>query len=327
VQGREHFLSQEGAHKILQELRRDVLDHYDCFTVGESAMVDLRDARLLCDAERKELDMLFYFDHLEVDRRIAKYIPKKFKANKLLNIITKWQQGLEWNANYFENHDQPRIVSHYGDDSKFWERSAKLLAVMLLTLRGTPYIYQGQEIGMTNFDFTSISQLDDIETLNVDKLMRSFFIPARLRWKWIMCGSRDNARTPMQWSAEPGAGFTKGTPWLGINSNHVRINHKDQQGRDDSLLSFYKKMIALRASSDTLKYGDFAPEYSDSSVLAYSRTQLGEGLYTIILNFSGKPASTPFEGNLMGKVVVSNVGRKDYDGNLSPWEAVVLKIW
>jgi glycosidase len=131
----------------------------------------------------------------------------------------------------------------------------------------------------------------------------------------------------MQWSAEPGAGFTKGTPWLGINSNHVRINHKDQQGRGDSLLSFYKRMIALRASSDTLKYGDFAPEYADSSVLAYSRTKQGEEQYTVILNFSGNPASTPLEGRLMGKVIVSNVGRKDYDGSLSPWEAVVLKVW
>jgi len=326
AQGSEHFLTQEGAHKILQEFRRNVWNHYDCFTVGESAMVDLTEAKMLCDYERKELDMLFYFDHLEVDRYIAKYIPKKFKAYKLLDVITKWQKGLEWNANYFENHDQPRIVSHYGDDGMYWERSAKMLATMLLTLRGTPYIYQGQEIGMTNFDFTGISQLNDIESLNTEKLMRSLFIPKGLRWKWVRTASRDNARTPVQWSAEPGAGFTDGEPWLGINSNYVRINYREQQSRDDSILAYYKKMIALRASNDTLKYGEFAPAYTDSNIIAYTRTQ-GEELYTIILNFSDKPVNAPFEGKLMGEVVVSNIGRNDYDGSLSPWEAVVLKVW
>jgi len=327
VRGREHFVSQEGAHMILQELRREVLDHYDCFTVGESAMVNLKDARLLCSPERKELDMIFYFDHLQVDRAIEKYIPKKFKANKLLNILTKWQQGLDWNAVYLENHDQPRIVSHYGNDGEFWERSAKMLATMLLTLKGTPFIYQGQEIGMTNFDYTNISQIDDLETLGVDRLLRSFWIPASLRWKWIMPCSRDNARTPMQWSADHGAGFTTGEPWLGINKNYTKINLQEQKTRASSVWSFYKNMIALRASNETLKYGDFAPVHSNKQVIAYTRTIQGDEQYAIILNFSNKPASTPFEGSLIGKVVVTNVGRNAYDGTLAPWEAVVLKVW
>jgi len=327
VRGREHFISQEGVHKILQELRRDVLDHYDCFTVGESVMVNLRDAKLLSNPERKELDMIFYFDHLQVDRWVEKYIPKKFKASKLLDVLTKWQQGLDWNAVYLENHDQPRIVSHYGDDGEYWERSAKLLATLLLTLRGTPFIYQGQEIGMTNFGFKNINQINDIETLGVDNILRSFWIPESIRKKLIMPCSRDNARTPMQWSAKSGAGFTTGEPWLGINKNYTTVNYEEQRDRAGSIWRFYRNMIALRASNETLKYGDFAPEYSSKDVIAYTRTIQGEEQYVIILNFSGKPASTPFEGNMMGKVVVTNVGRSTYDGNLSPWEAVVLKVW
>ncbi|MCL2247692.1 MAG: alpha-glucosidase [Oscillospiraceae bacterium] len=327
VRGREHYLTQEGTHEILKELRRDVLNHYDCFTVGETPMVSLKDAKLLTDPEREELDMLFYFDHLQVDRLMEKYVPIKFSPTKLLKVLTKWQQGLNWSGVYLENHDQPRIISHYGNDGEYWERSAKLFAVMLLTLKGTPFIYQGQEIGMTNFDYTNIKQLDDIESLGVDRLLRSYWIPTGLRWKWIAPSSRDNARTPYQWNSEEGAGFTKGTPWLKINKNHTKINFDEQKQRNDSILTFYKKMIALRSSSHTLKHGDFAPSYSDKQIMSYTRTTAGEEQFAVILNLSGKPATLPFEGNLIGKVMVTNVGRTNYDGNLSPWEAVVLKVW
>jgi len=327
IRGREHYLTQEGTHEILKELRRDVLSHYDCFTVGETPMVSLKDAKLLTDPEREELDMLFYFDHLQVDRLMEKYVPIKFSPGKLLKVLTKWQQGLNWSGVYLENHDQPRIISHYGNDEEYWERSAKLFAVMLLTLKGTPFIYQGQEIGMTNFDYTNIKQLDDIESLGVDRLLRSYWIPTGLRWKWIAPSSRDNARTPYQWNSEEGAGFTKGDPWLKINKNHSKINFDEQKQRKDSILTFYKKMIAIRTSSHTLKHGDFAPAHSDKQVMAYTRTTAGEEQFAIILNLSDKPTTLPFEGNLIGKVIVTNVGRTNYDGNLSPWEAVVLKIW
>ena len=327
ITGREHFVSQEGAHNILQELRRDVLDEYDCFTVGETVFISLRDAKLFSNPERKELDMVFYFDHLQVDRIIEKYIPKFFKASKLQNILAKWQQGLDWNAIYLENHDQPRIVSHYGDDGEYWERSAKMLAILLLTLKGTPFIYQGQEIGMTNFDFTNITQLNDLESISMDRILRSFWLPSFLRWKLIKASSRDNSRTPMQWTSQPGAGFTTGEPWLGINKNHTRINQEEQKGRVSSIWNFYKNMITLRASSNTLIYGDFTPVYSDKKVIAYTRTIQGEEQYAIILNFSNKPATSPFEGSLIGKVVVTNTGRNTYDGTLAPYEAVILKVW
>ena len=319
LRGIEHYNAQEGAHEVLRELRRNVLSHYDCFTVGETVMVMLEDAKKLCDPERKELDMIFYFDHLEVDRRAAHYIPKKFKAKKLLNVLTKWQQELDWNAVCLENHDQPRIVSHYGDDGNYWQLSAKLLATLMLTLRGTPFIYQGQEIGMTNFDFTELSQLNDAASFNIDKLFHSLHIPARIRWNWIKAASRDNSRTPMQWTAEPGAGFTDGKPWLGINKNHVRINYSDEQSDANSVLSYYKQLIALRASSDTLKYGEFVPLYAKSGVIVFSRV-LGEDEYITVLNFSKKPSRAEVAGN----VALSNIGRETYDGALAPWEAVVL---
>ncbi|MCL2214372.1 MAG: alpha-glucosidase [Treponema sp.] len=239
VQGLEHYKSQEGNHAVLRELRRDVLDKYDCFTVGETVFVDLEDARLLCGESRKELDMLFFFDHLEVDRVIARFIPKRFYACKLLEKMTKWQQGLDWNAVYLENHDQTRIVSHFGAAEKdrasdgkpgiLWQRSAKMLALFQLTLRGTLFIYQGQEIGMTNFDFNSIDELDDVESHGLNKLMKKFLIPAFLRWKWIKASSRDNARTPMQWDDGDNAGFSKGKPWLGVNRNYKYINRALQK--------------------------------------------------------------------------------------------------
>jgi oligo-1,6-glucosidase len=182
---------------------------------------------------------------------------------------------------------------------------------------------------MTNFDFTGMSQLNDVESFNVDALMRSFCIPPRTRWKWIKTASRDNSRTPMQWTAEPGAGFTDGKPWLGINGNHVKINYRDQQGREDSVLAYYKKMIAMRAASDTLKYGDFAPVYASSDVIAYTRT-MGREQYVIILNFSGKKARADLKSStgaaFKGEIVATNTGRETFVGGLEPWEAVVLKV-
>ncbi len=321
VTGLEHYKSQEGNHRILQELRREVLARYDCFAVGETVMVDVAEARDLCEPQRGELDMLFYFDHLEVDRRVARYIPKAFKAKNLLAVLAKWQQGLSWNAVYLENHDQPRIVSHYGDDGHYRERSAKLLATLLLTLRGTPYIYQGQEIGMTNFDFTSLSQLKDVESHNIDRLMRRLWIPRFLRWRWIRQASRDNARTPMQWTAGTQAGFTTGTPWLPVNGNHSQINYKAQRGDPSSVLGYYRRMIALRAGSETLKYGAFEPLFANRRVMAYART-LGSERYVVLLNFSGHVA----HADAAGEVVAANTDLRAYTGRLAPWEAVVLRV-
>jgi len=331
IQGMEHYLSQEGNHAVLRELRRDVLDKYDCFTVGETVFVGLRDAKLLCDESRKELDMLFFFDHLEVDRRIAKYIPKKFRARKLLDVMAKWQRGLDWCALYLENHDQTRVVSHYGAMKKkrligeYWRRSAKMLALFEMTLRGTPFIYQGQEIGMTNFDFNGIDELNDVESRNMNELMKKFFIPKWLRWKWIKISSRDNNRTPMQWDDSDNAGFSKGKPWLGINKNYKYINYASQKNDPDSVLSFYRMLIALRKQTKCLVYGDFRPVYANDRVMIYQR-KLDDETYTVALNFSFCKFKPPkkYAGLLSGTKVVSASGGK-YESLLLPWDGLLVK--
>jgi oligo-1,6-glucosidase len=325
--GMEFYVCQEGNHEILRELRRDVLDKYDCFTVGETVMVDVQRAKLLCDESRGELDMLFYFDHLQVDRLIERYIPKRFRPARLLEVLSKWQRGLEWNAVYLENHDQSRIVSHYGDgEGAYWEASAKLLAVLELTMRGTPFIYQGQEIGMTNFDFRGFGEVNDVETLNWNRLLKRFHVPSWLRWKWLKESSRDNARTPVQWSGEVNAGFTTGKPWIGINGNYTKINYASQRGDGDSVLGFYKKLIRLRAENDVLKYGEFRPLGARGSVIAWRRV-LGDEAWTVLLNFSGRTAraGSLLSGARGGVIVVSNTGRTAVTETLLPYEAVVLK--
>jgi len=334
VRGLEHYKSHEGNHAILRELRRDVLDSYDCFTVGETIMVDIEEAKLLCDAKRGELDMLFYFEHLEIDRRVARFIPKKFMASKLLEVLTKWQQGLEWNALYLENHDQSRIVSHFGDgicsaDGKpaaYWERSAKMLALMELTLRGTPFIYQGQEIGMTNFEFKSLDEIDDVESHGLDRLMKKLRIPGFLRWNWIKESSRDNARTPMQWDNTENAGFSKAKPWLGVNGNYRYINYASQKKEPTSVLNFYKTLIALRQETECLKSGEFAPLYADDSLMLYQR-KLGGEVYTIALNFSPKKIKLPKKAaaHMTGSLIISNTDRGELDGAILPWEGLLVK--
>lgn len=320
VCGLEHYKSQPGCHAILRELNRDVWSQYDCFTVGETVMVDVEEAKELCDADRKELDMLFYFEHLEVDRWIARYLEKPFRAKNMLRTLDKWQNGLEWNATYLENHDQPRIVSHYGNDKEYWARSAKMLATLQFTLRGTPYVYQGQEIGMTNFDFQNLGQLNDVESHNMDKLLRRYGFPKKLRWRTLRVASRDNARTPVQWTAEEGAGFTTGKPWLGINGNHKTINFAVQKDDPDSVYNYYKKMVRFRAGSDLVKYGGFRPLMTKGKLIGYERELDGEAL-TVLVNFGKRPVTTKYQG----EIVVSNIDRATFDGRVGPYEAVVLK--
>jgi oligo-1,6-glucosidase len=341
VQGIEHYKSQEGNHAVLRELRRDVLDPYGCLSVGETVMVGLKEARELSGPERKELDMLFYFEHLEIDRRVAHFIPKKFRAAKLLEVLAKWQGGLHWNAVYLENHDQPRIVSHFGaakrpgdhrnQGGEPWRRSAKLLGLLELTLRGTVFIYQGQEIGMTNFDFTSMEQVNDVESRNLDRLMKRLHIPAPLRWRWIRASSRDNARTPLQWTAGENAGFTQAgvKPWLGINRSYREINYETQKADPGSVLNFYKGLIRLRRESRTLREGSFEPlppPQGRDSLIAYER-RLGEEAYRVILNFSGKTVKLPSPWTVpAGRLIFSSAERKEAAEKLLPWEGVLLKL-
>jgi oligo-1,6-glucosidase len=317
--GSEHYISQEGTHEILRAFRRDVLSAYDCFAVGETVFVTPKMGRDLCDKNRGELDMIFSFEHMETDQIFVKWFKRRFSPARFGRVIAKWQQELEWNANYLENHDQPRSVSRFGDDGEFWVQSAKMLCVMLFTLRGTPFIYQGQEIGMTNFDFAGMDEIQDVESHNIYRLAKKLLIPAPFRWRMIKKTSRDNARTPMQWNAGKNAGFTAGTPWLGINRNYSRINMDGQKDDPDSVLGFYKKMIALRAGSELIKYGAFRLIRASGKLFAYEREKDGK-CCRVLLNFGSLPVRSP----CAGRVLVSSSGRTRYDGRLQPWEAVVI---
>jgi len=318
--GSEHYISRGGTHEILRRLRSDVLNHYDCFAVGETVFVTPKMAFDLCDKSRSELDMVFSFEHMETDQYFVKWFKHRFRAGRFAKVISKWQNELAWNANYLENHDQPRSVSCFGNDKAYWKESAKMLAVYLLSIRGTPYIYQGQEIGMTNFDFKTTEEIQDIESRNVYRLLRRYHIPKKICWKLICRTSRDNARTPMQWSRSEHAGFTTGTPWLGVNHNYSRINVEDQKKDPSSIRNFYRSMIALRSQNDTLKYGSFRALRMTNRLFSFEREYQGERL-TVLLSFS--PKSQAVHGS--GTILIASSERTVYDGILTPYEAIILK--
>jgi len=315
--GSEYYISQEGTLEILRTLRREIFEPYECYTVGETVFVTPEMGKKLCDGA---LDTIFSFEHMEVDQFYVKWFKRKFHAKRFGKVISRWQNTLDWNANYLENHDQPRSISRFGDEGEFWEESAKMLCVLLLTLRGTPFIYQGQEIGMTNFDFTSLDQIKDVESHNVYRLAEKLHIPKRIRWNMIKKTTRDNARTPMQWSDEPNAGFTTGTPWLIVNPNYIRINMKSQLDNPNSIRNFYKRMIGIRSQSEILKFGSFEAIETREYLFAYKRTYNEQSL-VIALNFS--PVEQKFKYS--GEVLLSNYATEVFNGVLKPYEAVIIK--
>ena len=317
--GSEHYLTLEGTHDILRQLRA-ILDEYGAFTVGEAVCVTPETARALCGRDRHELDMVFSFEHMDCDQYKVKWIKRKFRPKVFFDCLVRWQRELEWNTLYLENHDQPRSIPRFGSEAH-WKESGKLLAALLLTMRGTPFIYQGQEIGMLNFDFTRMRQLDDVESKNVERTMRRLHLPQKLRWKLIARTSRDNARTPYQWTAERGAGFSDARPWLGINHNHETINLAQQREDPDSIFCWYRDLIALRRERPALRRGDFEALEVNDQVFAYRRSLEGETL-TVVLNFSGKAA----QSGQRGRILRSNLGREGgFDGTLQAWEAVILE--
>lgn len=317
--GSEHYISQEGAHTILRSLRHDVLSDFDCFTVGETVFVTPQMAKALCDPSREELDMIFSFEHMETDQFMVKWLKRKFEPARFFKTISKWQHALEWNALYFENHDQPRSISRFGDSNKYWEASGKLLALLLFSLKGTPYVYQGQEIGMTNYNFESMDALRDIESFNVDALLKKYHVPKRIRLRMMKATSRDNARTPYQWNREPNAGFTSGTPWIGLNANHGQINHHNQKFKSGSILNFYKRAIQVRKKHEVLIYGSFEKEVISGDFFSFVR-KLEDQKVRVIINLGKKTMTV----NETGKVLLSNYEKEYFDGILMPYEGVII---
>ncbi|MBR5261435.1 MAG: alpha-glucosidase [Oscillospiraceae bacterium] len=321
VNGIEYYNSTEGCHEILRTLRRDVLDKYDAFAVGETVFVTPQQGRALCEPDRKELDQIFSFEHVEVDQIIVKWMKTKFVPEKLFRTIDKWQRSLSWNTLYFENHDQPRSVSRFGDDSPRWHNlSAKALATLLLTMRCTPYVYAGQEIGMTNFDFTSMDEVRDVESHNIYGILKKAGVPEKVRWNMIKRSSRDNGRQPMQWNGGYNAGFTSGTPWINVNKNYVNINVENQRFDPDSVLSYYKGLIALRKENDILREGTYRARVMKKNVFVYEREHDGKKV-TVALNLGGGKEKV----NVSGKVLIGNYPSEYFRGVLNPWQAVVVE--
>lgn len=318
--GCEYYLSTPGCHRVLHRLNRDVLSRYDAFTVGETVFVTPKMADDLVNPQREELCTVFSFEHMETDCFKIKWFLRKFKPDRFFACLTKWQNALPWNTVYFENHDQPRSVSRYGNDAEYHDQSAKALATLLLTLRGTPFLYEGEEIGMTNFDFPDMEKVRDVESINIWNMGKRLHLPYGLRWRMIKTKSRDNARTPMQWDDSINGGFSAVTPWLSVNGNYPRINVKRQEDDPGSVLSYYRKLIAFRNGSRVLQEGDFTELYRKNGVYAYRRACDGEAL-TVVISLAEGERKNPASG----EVVCSNYGRETTPARLAPYEALILR--
>lgn len=285
-----YHLNQPGIHEWLQEMKQKVLAKYNIMTVGETPGVSPQDALAFVDEENGEFNMLFQFEHMEVDAGPGgKFDLKPWNLVELKQVMSKWQKGLEgrgWNSLYFENHDQPRSVSRFGNDREYHVESAKMLATCLHMMQGTPYVYQGQEIGMTNVRFDSIDDYRDVEILNYYRESMIDGKDPKQLLEVIWAKGRDNARTPMQWDDSDNAGFTTGTPWIQVNPNFREINVKRALEDPDSIFRYYQKLIRLRKEYPIVIYGtyDLILE-DDEQIFAYTRTLDDEKLL-VICNFS-----------------------------------------
>ena len=291
--GSPYFLNGPRIHEFLQEVNQRVLSDYDVMTVGEMPGVTPDDALLYTGEDRGELHMVFQFEHMDIGGGPeGKWNNEKWELSDLKGILSKWQYGLEevgWNSLYWNNHDQPRVVSRFGDDGEYRVESAKMLAACLHMLKGTPYIYQGEELGMTNIAFESIEEYRDIETMNsYEELVNVYGWSKEKMMAAIHARSRDNARTPMQWNDGRNAGFTTGTPWIGVNNNYPEINAEKAYNDPQSIFHFYKKLIQLRKQHEVIVYGRYdllCPD--DEQIFAYTRT-LGDEKLLVLCNFKGQ---------------------------------------
>lgn len=320
-------------HDYLKEMNEKVLSKFDIMTVGETAGVTLEEAKKYANTDGSELNMVFQFEHMDLDGgEKFKWSTQPMPLVPLKENLSKWQKGLDgvaWNSLYFCNHDQPRIVSRLGDESDAYrELSAKCIATCLHMMQGTPYIYQGEELGMTNTVFNSVDDFRDLESINAYReLVESGLYTDGDMFPKIAHKSRDNARTPMQWDASANAGFTTGTPWIAVNPNYKKINVADQLKREDSVFHYYQKLIRLRKENEIIVYGNYElllPE--DENIFAYVRTLDNQKLL-VVCNFSKAEQKFDFSGYENAKVLISNYNRDAReDGILKPYEATVLLL-
>ena len=329
--GIEHYKSGPHLQEYLGEFRK-VLDEYDCMTVGEAPMMTPKTAMKFIEENKdQKLNMMFHFQHMEADCLFYSWIRAPFSLRKLKNVYNNWQTklyGKAWNTLYIENHDQPRIINRYGS-LKYRVESGKMLATMYICQSGTPFIYQGQEIGMVNIGLPEIEMYEDVSTQNAYHTMRHLGFTHNMVMKVAKYASRDNARTPVQWSAEKNAGFTEGEPWLGVNPNYKEINVETQLTDSDSLLSFYKKLTALRKApeyKETLVYGTFAPyQEEQKNLIAYTRN--GEKNLLILGNMQAQSQKVSLPGEVK-EVLLNNqkaVEITEKEIILKPYQFIVLE--
>ncbi len=320
-------------HDYLKEMNAKVLSHYDIMTVGETPNVDVETAHLYTDEDRHELNMVFQFEHMGIDMGpYGKWTDRRFALKDLKEVLSKWQTGMVssgWNSLYWNNHDQPRVISRFGCDSKQWrEKSGKMLATLLHMMKGTPYIYQGEEIGMTNVAFDKLEDYRDIEILNAyhDLVTTRHLLSHEEMMRGIHSKGRDNARTPMQWNDQQQAGFTTGTPWIKVNPNYVDINAKKALANTHSIFYYYQKLIALRKSYDIIIDGDYQLLLPDDEHLFIYKRCLDKQELLVICNFTDQPQTVCLNEEMENSILlISNDEPTAFskEMTLRPYEARV----
>lgn len=322
-------------HEYLQEMNKAALEGKDLLTVGETWGATPDVAKLYSNPGRKELSMVFQFEHIGLDQIEGKekWDVKSLELLDLKKVLSKWQTELEgqgWNSLFWNNHDLPRIVSRWGNDKEYRIESAKMLATLLHGMKGTPYIYQGEELGMTNVRFDDINEYNDIESLNMYKDRISKGYTHEEIMESIYAKGRDNARTPMQWDDSENAGFTTGTPWLAVNKNYDKINAKQCLQDENSIFNHYKKLIDIRKNNDTIIYGDYKLLCEDDeNIFAYVRELNGDKIL-VVCNFYDKDVEFKFDGDFnYSKLLLSNYNDSSKmieKLKLRPYEAVMYRF-
>lgn len=337
--GRKFYTDGPRIHEFLKEMNQNAFSKYnEILTVGEMSSTSIENCVKYTKSEEKELSMTFSFHHLKLDYiNGEKWTLAKFDFIKLKQILSSWQYGMinggGWNALFWCNHDQPRVVSRFGDDVNYHDKSAKMLATTLHLLQGTPYIYQGEEIGMTNAYFEKIEDYKDVESINAYNMLKAEGKSEDYTMAVLKQKSRENARTPMQWANSQNAGFTSGTPWIKVSSNYKNINVENALKNEDSIFYHYQKLIKLRKENDIVSYGDFQIILeNDPEIFAYIRCYNNEKIL-VINNFYGNNTTfnLPEEFNLNGEAEILISNYKDTKNNISklelrPYEAVAFHI-
>lgn len=332
--GRRFYTDGPKIHEYLKGLNQNTFGQKeDIITVGEMSSTSMENCFKYSGKDENELSMVFNFHHLKVDyKNKDKWALQPFDFQELKDILNSWQVGMQehnaWSALFWCNHDQPRVVSRFGDDKNHWKKSAKMLGTVVHMLRGTPYIYQGEEIGMTNAYFDTISQYKDVESINYHKILMDSGLSDEEAMKIVMERSRDNGRTPMQWSDEINGGFSKGTPWIESIKNYKEINVKNQIDDEDSIFNYYRKLIALRKEHRVIALGKTIPlAENDKNVYMFKRVLENEELL-VVTNFYNVECSIELDFEIEGyECILSNNGEKvtlEKNLKLQPYDALVF---